>query len=155
MNPNSQQLEAQLVKIKALESNLTFRISIVNKILEQQATTILADAPVGLTGYRVLKIVETFDALSISDISRHMMTDRAQVSRTAVELGHLGLVAFHADDISKRKKIVVLSRKGVTLVRKLTPRFDKRVDDIAALLGDNALAGLWDAIDKLSTLRPR
>lgn len=155
MNPNSQELEAQLTKIKALESNLTFRISIVNKILEQQAATILAGEPVGLTGYRVLKIVETFDALSISDISRHMMTDRAQVSRTAVELEHLGLVAFHADDISKRKKIVVLSRKGVALMRKLTPRFDKRVNAIAALLGDDTLAGLWDAIEKLSALRLR
>jgi DNA-binding MarR family transcriptional regulator len=134
----------------SLEQNLTFRLTILTKLLEQQGAAILADTAVNLTGYRILKIVETYGALSVSDLSRHMFVDRAQISRSTVHLGALGLVAFTDDLQSKRKKIVTLSPDGRALVLSLAKRFNERSAVLQSVMGPQTLAGVWDAIEKLS-----
>ncbi|MGI9401992.1 MAG: MarR family winged helix-turn-helix transcriptional regulator [Rhizobiaceae bacterium] len=150
MQQTAELLERELEKYRKLEKNLAFRFSIVNKMLEQQASDLLAETPLKLTGFRILKIIETFDALSVSDVSRHMMFDRAQISRSVVQLAELGLVEFKGDSRSKLKKIVVLSDKGRELMLKLNPIFEKRQSDIEAALGSETLSSVWDAISKLS-----
>lgn len=147
---SSKSLENQLLKVRELEARLTFRLSVLSKHLDQQAADLLKDADINLTAYRILNIVGTFEAASISDISRFCAIDRAQVSRTAVDLEKRNLVVFSSDAISQRKKNVSLSDAGQALLAELSPPFHERNEQFNALLGPERLAVLNEAINILS-----
>ena len=143
-------LEHQLEKVKELESRLTFRLSVLSKLLDHQAQELLSNTDISLTSYRILNVINTFTAASISDISRFCGIDRAQVSRTAVDLQKRGLVAFTDDPISKRKKIVSLSPDGAELLETLHPKFLARNAEFDDLLGPERVKALTEAINILS-----
>lgn len=143
-------LEHQLEKMRELESRLTFRLSVLSKLLDQQAQELLKDTEINLTSYRILNIINTFSTVSISDISRFCGIDRAQVSRSAVDLDKRGLVVFSNDPTSQRKKLVSLSDTGQALLAELHPRFLARNEEFYALLGPERRAALTDAINILT-----
>lgn len=143
-------LEHQLEKVRELESRLTFRLSVLSKLLDQQAQDLLTDTEINLTSYRILNIINTFGTVSISDISRFCGIDRAQVSRSAVALDKRGLVVFSHDPASQRKKLVSLSDAGQKLLSELDPRFRARNDEINALLGPERRAAVTEAINILT-----
>ena len=149
MRFSSTELETQLEQVRELENRLTFRLSVLSKMLDQQGQELLKDTPFNLTSYRVLLVVETFGAISISDISRFTALDRAQISRTAEALGHSGLVCFSADPNSKRKKIVSLTEEGVTLLEEIKPRFAERDRVLAEDLGPEMFEALQQGLVKL------
>lgn len=143
-------LEHQLEKVRELESRLTFRLSVLSKLLDQQAQELLKNTEINLTSYRILNIINTFSTVSISDISRFCGIDRAQVSRSAVDLEKLGLVVFSHDPTSQRKKLVSLSEAGHALLAELHPRFLARNEDFYGLLGAERHAALTEAINILT-----
>ncbi|MDF9301969.1 MarR family transcriptional regulator [Tritonibacter mobilis] len=152
MSMNAKALESQLEKVRELESRLTFRLSVLSKRLDQDAAALLKDTPLGLTSYRILNVVNTFEIISISDLSRFCSLDRAQVSRTAVEMEKLGIVSFEADTRSKRKKLVAITGKGLDMLASVRPAFEARRKQIEAGLGEEALAGLWHGLEQLGII---
>lgn len=152
MRFSSTELETQLEQVRELESRLTFRLSVLSKMLDQQGQEILKDTPLNLTSYRVLLVVETFGAISISDISRFTGLDRAQISRTAEALGRGGLVSFSAAPDSKRKKIVGLTESGQTLIAEIKPRFAQRDRMLADGLGPEMSEALQQGLVKLGAV---
>ncbi|MDH3661854.1 MAG: MarR family transcriptional regulator [Alphaproteobacteria bacterium] len=150
MKLTSAALESQLEKVRELESQLTFRIAVLSKRLDQQVVALLKDTPLNLTSYRILVVIDTFEEISISDISRFNAIDRAQVSRTAIELEKQGLVTFRSDPSSRRKKMVVLTEAGQALLDDLHPRFEARQKKLEQGLGPEAHQALWQGITKLA-----
>ena len=142
-------LESQLEKVKDLESRLTFRLSVLSKVLDHQSVELLKDSPLSLTSYRVLNVVEIFGAISISDLSRFTALDRAQISRTAENLGSQGLVTFSADPNSKRKKLVNLSDDGRSLLDEVQPKFADRQNWLNDQIGPDDEEALWRGLLKL------
>jgi DNA-binding MarR family transcriptional regulator len=147
---SAKSLEHQLAKVRMLESRLTFRLSVLSKLLDQQAQELLADTDINLTAYRILNVINTFETASISDISRFCGIDRAQISRTAVDLEKRGLVVFSDDPASQRKKLVSLSDAGHALLAKLHPRFLARSEEFDALLGPERRTAVNEAISILT-----
>lgn len=152
MHMTAKSLEAQLEKVRELEGRLTFRLSVLSKTIDQQSSDLLKDTPLSLASYRILAVVGTFEEISISDISRFNAVDRAQVSRTAVDLAASGYVAFQSDPGSKRKKIVVLTEAGRALLDSLSPKFETRRKALKEGLGEEANAALWQGLDKLAEI---
>lgn len=150
MNLTSRELELQLDRVRILESNVTFQFSVVSKLMDQNAQELLIDTPLNLTAYRLMKTVDTFRAISIADLSRHMITDNAQISRVAAELGKKGLVDFETDPKSKRRKMLVLSTDGRALMERLSPRFSKRQQAVSDCLGEDLRASLKEVFEKLT-----
>ncbi|WP_323766958.1 MarR family winged helix-turn-helix transcriptional regulator [Marinovum sp.] len=146
----SKELEIQLERVRKLESNVTFQFSIVAKLMEMDAMNEIKDTPLNLTGYRLLRTVQTFERISMADLSRHMVTDNAQISRTAADLRKQGLVDFEADPTSKRRKIVILTEAGEDLLRSLDPRFKKRQEAVRECLGDDLRASLAECFERLT-----
>ena len=97
MKLTSQELELQLHRVRQLESNVTFQFSMIAKLMDNDALKLLADTPLTLTTYRLMRTVETFEAISIADLGRHMVTDNAQISRAATDLASKDLVTFRGD----------------------------------------------------------
>jgi DNA-binding MarR family transcriptional regulator len=142
-------LESQLEKVKDLESRLTFRLSVLSKVLDHQSVELLKGSPLSLTGYRIMNVVETFGAISISDLSRFTALDRAQISRTAENLGKQGLVTFSADPNSKRKKLVNLSVEGRRIMDEVRPKFADRQKQLKEQIGQEDEDALWRGLSKL------
>jgi len=88
---SAKSLEDQPERVRDLESRMTFRLSVLSKVLDHQAQTLVVGADINLTSYRFLNVVSTLGLISISDISRFCGIDRAQASRTAVDLEKRGL----------------------------------------------------------------
>jgi len=143
-------LESRLEKVRELEGLLTFRLAVVSKLLDQQASELLADTPLNLTAYRLMTVVRTFDAISISDISRFNAIDRAQISRTAVALERQGLVEFREDAASRRKKLVALTAEGLALLDRVRLRFEARQRALVEGLGPEAYQSLSAGMAKLA-----
>ncbi len=149
MKLTSKSLERQLERVRKLESNVTFQFSMIAKLMDLDALALLADTPLTLTSYRALKTVETFEEISIADLSRHMVSDSAQISRVVAELSKNEFVEFNSDPTNKRRKLVVLSAKGHKLMESLAPRFEKRRQAVEDLLGDEIIDDLRLGFAKL------
>ncbi|MEM9970335.1 MAG: MarR family transcriptional regulator [Pseudomonadota bacterium] len=149
MELSARSLENRLGRVRDLESRFTYRMSMLCKTLDLEASELLRGTPVTLTAYNVLIVVETFDQISISDISRFNVMDRAQVSRTANDLGRRGYVSFSDDPHSKRKKMVSITQKGKDLLEELLPSFEKRRAALEEKLGPEGFSALWIGMDRL------
>lgn len=147
---SSKSLEDRLARVRDLEDQLTFRLSVLSKLLDQQAQALLEGTQINLTSYRILIVIHTFGEISISDLSRFCAIDRAQVSRSAVGLGRKGLVAFREDAVSKRKKIAVLTESGQELIDRFASSFAERDRRYDEALGPDRRAALIDAVNVLT-----
>lgn len=152
MRLTSAELESQLEKVRDLESRLTFRLSVLSKILDQQSSELLKGTSLSLTAYRLLRVVDTLGEISISDLSRYAVLDRGQVSRTVITLGKQGLVEFADNPYSKRKKLVRLSKSGNEKLEEVRPRFIERQRALAESLGPEAHEGLLKGLDRLDKI---
>ncbi|MFK7858631.1 MAG: MarR family winged helix-turn-helix transcriptional regulator [Granulosicoccus sp.] len=150
MRLNSAALENQLDKVRELENRLTFRLSVVSKLLDQQSQAFLEGTQLNLSSYRILAVVHTFEHISISDISRFNAMDRAQISRASVELEKLGLVAFGSDSQSKRKKMVTLTSQGHAMLKQVQPKFDDYRRTLEEALGPENLKALSTGLSRLT-----
>ncbi|MCJ7874694.1 MarR family transcriptional regulator [Phaeobacter sp. J2-8] len=150
MHLSAKTLEEQLERVRTLESRLTFRLSVLSKLLDQQAQAMLDGTGINLTGYRILNVINTLGSTSISDISRFCGIDRAQVSRSATELEKQGLVQFEDDAVSKRKKLVAISPDGRALLEAVKPAFVERNEKLDELLGPERKAAVTEAINLMT-----
>jgi DNA-binding MarR family transcriptional regulator len=124
-------------------------MAILSRHLDQQASALLKDKPVNLSSYRFLRTVDTFEQISIADVSRFIAMDRALASRTAMELERSGFVTFRKDPGNKRTKLVVMTETGKKLVDEILPRFRERTERIENRLGEELLGSLALCLDLL------
>lgn len=150
MQLSTEALKKQVSKFEELSTQLTFRISRMSKLLEVDGGARLAETGINLTGYRILLVVSIFEELSVSDLSKIMVIDRAQVSRSASDLIRQGWLESRSDRRSKRKKILALTQRGGEDFGAIRERFDQRQTQLETLLSDEELSVLSRAIDKIS-----
>ena len=149
MSLSTTDLMERIAKLEALNAHLTFRISRMSKLLELEGSQRLSDSEINLTAYRMMLVIEVFGEISVSDLSKIMLIDRAQISRAATELIDTGLLEARADRISKRKKLLALSASGAELYDRLRTRFDEQEAALVTEIGDD-LDALWAAMNRIS-----
>lgn len=147
---STQALKDQIQRLDILNANLTFRISRLSKVLEVEGAQRIAGSGVNLTGYRMMMVIGIFEEISVSDLSKLTVIDRAQISRAASELIERGLLEARADANSRRKKLLALTAAGQAQLAELKAPFAERQAEIEALLDPADLAGLSNAIEKIS-----
>lgn len=149
MSLSTTDLLERIAKLEALNAHLTFRISRMSKLLELEGTQRLSDSDINLTAYRMMLVIEVFEEISVSDLSKIMLIDRAQISRAATELIDSGLLEARADRISKRKKLLALTASGAELYDRLRTRFDRREAALVQEIGGD-IDALWAAMNRIS-----
>ncbi len=149
MSLSTTDLMERIAKLEALNAHLTFRISRMSKLLELEGAQRLSDSDINLTAYRMMLVIEVFEEISVSDLSKIMLIDRAQISRAATELIGTGLLEARADRISKRKKLLALTAAGAELYDQLRTRFDEREAALVHEIGSDVDA-LWAAMNRIS-----
>ena len=140
------------VALRVLESRLTFRLSVLSKLLDQQAEEMLEGTGITLIDYRVLNLIYALGDISITDISRFCAIERAEISKTAAELANKDLVAFEANREKPLKKNVALTESGRDLLQELHPVFLDRNRDFEELLGPDRRRALGEAITLLTEI---
>ena len=143
-------LKEHIQRLDVLNANLTFRISRLSKVLEVEGAQRIAGSGINLTGYRMMMVIGVFGEISVSDLSKLTVIDRAQVSRAATELIDRGLLEARADANSRRKKLLALTQTGQAKLADLNNTFADRQTDIEAMLDQAELEGLTSAIEKIS-----
>ena len=140
----------RLAALAELERHLSFRISRLSKLLDNQATRLLGESRLTLTGYRILLVLSIFRETTAADLSRLMVIDRAQVSRAVAELVREGFVSDRPDPTNRRKRLLRVAGKGGEELDKVRPGFRNRQVRLETLLTEGELRGLTAAIDRLS-----
>lgn len=143
-------LQLSLRQHREQESNLTYVVSILAKKLDVQAQAIVRDYGLNLTGYRILRNVQIFEQMSVSELSRNMLVDRAQISRSVQELEKKGLVSAQSSATNQRQKLVVLTPKGIDLMEELRPTFEERRAKLENSIGASEFSDLMRMLDTLS-----
>lgn len=137
-------------KLAELETHLTFRISRLGKLLDIHSASLLKDSGLNLTAYRILLVLSVFRQTTAADLSRLMVLDRAQISRTVAELVASGHLGTRPDPGSKRRRLLSLTPKGRSAVDGVRGRFEDRQALLEARASARDLRGFSTALDQLS-----
>lgn len=140
----------RLAALARLEVHLSFRISRLCKLLDNHSTKNLKHPDLNLTDYRILLVLDIFKEASAAELSRLMVIDRAQISRSVGALRKAEFLTERGDPGNKRRKLLRLSDKGRATLAQEEPFFTARQNMFEDLLTPEELAGLTAAIDKLS-----
>lgn len=141
---------ARLAAMAQLEEHLSFRISRLNKLLDNHSAKNLSHPDLNLTDYRILLVLDIFHEVSAADLSRLMVIDRAQISRSVAALRKGNFLVEREDPRHKRRKLLSLTAKGCTALEGEKAFFAQRQALFHDILSPEELAGLTGAIDKLS-----
>ena len=150
MNFSTEQLEDQMRKLGQLNDFLTYRINKMARLLEAEAALRLKGTGVNLTSYRIMLVISIFEEITVSDLARLLVIDRAQVSRLASDLTQQELLASKPDRSNKLKKLLMLTEKGREKYAELGARFDGRTDLIADHATQEELDILIPLLDRVN-----
>ncbi|MEM1375188.1 MAG: MarR family transcriptional regulator [Pseudomonadota bacterium] len=137
-------------KLSELNGHPTYRITKLSKLLESEAMFRLKGTGINLTTYRIMVVVSIFEEITVSDLARLMVIDRAQVSRLATEMTKQGWLTSKPDKSNKLKKLLMLTQEGRTRYDAIREIFKDRADLITECATEEELAVLWKIIDRVS-----
>ncbi|MBT8154274.1 winged helix DNA-binding protein [Epibacterium ulvae] len=140
----------RLAALSRLEVHLSFRISRLCKLLDNHAIKNLKHPDLNLTDYRILLVLDIFNEASAAELSRLMVIDRAQISRSVGALRKAEFLTERSDPGNKRRKLLSLTDKGRATLAEEEPFFTDRQNMFEDMLTREELSGLMVAIDKLS-----
>lgn len=136
--------------ISQLQAQMTFRFSVLSKLLDRQMTGIAASFGVSLVSYRALVTIDAFGEATATDLVRYTGYDKAAISRTLVELERLGLVHVAMDPNHGRRKILTVTAGGRALIGQAAPLVEARRDGLSEQLTDEEERVFLRAIEKLA-----
>jgi DNA-binding MarR family transcriptional regulator len=142
--------EDRLHGISQLQSQLTFRFSVLSKLLDQQMTAIAARHGLSLIEYRLLATLEAFGTLSSADLARYTGYDKAAVSRATKTIIEEGLMDVRDDPDHGRRRILSLTDAGTARLEAAKPEVAARRDGLSAQLDAGEEEIFLRVIDKLA-----
>ncbi|MEL7518952.1 MAG: hypothetical protein AAFN48_08355 [Pseudomonadota bacterium] len=138
------------ILIKALESRLTYRLSLLNSLLDQQAEEMLEGSEISLRDFRVMNLINAVGSVSVSDIATFCVLEREEVRVLTSKLAKDGLIEFVPDPHIRRKKVIVLTCEGEETLNEIHPMFAERNRDLDALLGPVRKAKFFETLNLLT-----
>ncbi len=136
--------------IGKLESVLSFRLAVMQRLLDRQMARVLERHCLSLPAYRILVTIEAFEEIAAADLVRLVAVDKGHISRCCRDLIAAGLIATRPDPASARRKLLRLSMNGRGKLAELKPDVDARNDALDAELSDQERIVLDRSIEKLT-----
>ncbi len=136
--------------IMQLESFISFRISVLAKLLDRRLARLVGDQfGLALAEYRVLAQVAMRPRSTVRAIAAATYVDKAQVSRSVAALEERGLIARAMSDTDRRSPEFTATRAGKALMNKIIPLRQAQERQIASRLGRSDLNALTSALTTL------
>jgi DNA-binding MarR family transcriptional regulator len=141
-------------EVLRLESMLSFRISLLSKLLERQLARLLAEQfGLAVAEYRVLAQVVMRPQATIGTISTRTLVDKAQVSRAVAALEEQKLLSRTLLNNDRRSPVLTATRSGRALVQRIAPLRHAEERELLALLDDpDAARQCAETLDRLFRL---
>jgi DNA-binding MarR family transcriptional regulator len=133
-----------------LESFLSFRVSILAKLLERRLARMLSERfGLAVAEYRVLAQVAMRPGSTVRAISARTFVDKAQVSRVVAALEEQDLVKRSTRDNDRRSPEFTITPSGRALINRIVPLRLQQEQDIGEHLGAVASEQLAGAVQSL------
>lgn len=140
----------QVVSATKLDDLLTYRISILAKLLDRRTAAMLSrDFGLSVAEWRVLAQLAVTSPRTVRWLATEMRVDRAEVSRAAGTLVRRGLVVREADPSDARSALFIVTLDGRALYDKVMPRRIEQHEGLARTLGARNSAAFRKALDTL------
>lgn len=136
--------------ISQLQAQMTFRFSVLSKLLDRQMSEIAIDVGLSLGAYRGLATISAFEHATAAELSRYTGYDKAAVSRQVSELQKAELVNVENDPNHGRRKILTVTTKGEAVLAAAAPAVDARRAALSSQLTDEEERIFLRAIEKLA-----
>lgn len=142
--------ERTLDGINRLEQVLSFRLAIMQRLLDRQMTRLLERHDLSLAAYRVLVTIEAFGEIAAADLVRLVVVDKGLVSRCCQDLTAANLITSRPDPNSARRKFLRLSNSGEAKLAAMKPDIDARQAGLDRQLDADERAALDRALTKIT-----
>jgi DNA-binding MarR family transcriptional regulator len=106
-----------------------------SRVVTRHYDRALAAAGVTTSGYSILARTQREGPLPLGALAARLAMDRTTLSRELGPLREAGLLTVSADEHDRRKKIVALSKRGVTAVEHARPLWARAQDELADEFG--------------------
>ncbi len=136
--------------IERLQDQLTFRVSVLSKLLDRQMSDIALRQDLSLLEYRLLATIEAFGTLTAADLVRYTGYDKAAVSRAISGLTSQNLIDVKTDPEHGRRKLLSLSELGAGKLAAAAPDVEARRQKLVAQLSRAEEQVFRSAIEKLA-----
>ena len=137
--------------IAQLQTQMTFRFSVLSKLLDRQMAEIAARFDLSLIAYRALVTIDAFETATAADLVRYTGYDKAALSRVLSDLQADGLVASEDDPGHGRRKILRVTDAGQARIAAAQPDVEARRDGLSACLTEDEERLFQSAIEKLAS----
>ena len=142
--------ERNLGGIATLESRLSFRLAVLQRMLDRQLTRLLARHGMSIADYRIMLTVDAFGEISNADLVRMVVVDKALVSRRCKEMIGEGLLVSAADPANARRRLLSLTPAGQARLAEVEPEVAARNAALDGQLDAAQRTALDAAITRLS-----
>lgn len=143
--------ERRLDGLSQLQAQMTFRFSVLSKLLDRQMTDIAKQVDLSLTAYRALATIAAFGAISAADLCRYTGYDKAAISRHLAALESAGLIVTSPDPMHRRRKMLSLTLAGEKRIAAARPLVEARRKALSDQITPQEEAVFLSVIDKLAT----
>ena len=96
----------------------------------------LSNSGVGASQYSILKIAYIADGIPISKMAEIAVMERTTLTRNLRPLEKQGLIAIQ-QGVDRRGKIVKITKKGISLLKKVQPKWEQAQLEMEKRLGSN------------------
>ncbi len=152
MTPNapSPRRAPAIEDIVELETFLSFRMSIVAKLLDRRLAHLVGDRfGLAVAEYRVLAQITMYPKSTIRAISARTFVDKAQVSRAAAVLEQQGLIARATPSSDRRSPVFTATRAGKALMNRIIPLRQAQERELLERLGRGRADALAESLSGL------
>ncbi|WP_372731390.1 MarR family winged helix-turn-helix transcriptional regulator [Novosphingobium sp.] len=131
------------------DSQIPIRIRTASDLLEECARLILNDGNfIGFTELRIFGLLAEREGLSISEISRDLLVDKAWISRRVKILADRRLVRLDRHDTDSRILLASLTDDGRSLFARISGAVAPVYEEIVAGLDQDATVSLLDRLEQ-------
>jgi len=130
-----------------LEALLTYRISILAKLLDRRTVAMLQEScGLNVAEWRVLAQLAENSPTTVRWLAARMRVDRAEVSRAAAALERRGFAARSPDPADARSVLLDATPAGRDLYDRIMPKREALHRELVATLSDDEMAALVSAL---------
>lgn len=136
--------------ISQLQAQMTFRFSVLSKLLDRQMTEIASTVGLSLGEYRALATISAFPETTAADLVRYTGYDKSAMSRLVSELERKSFIAVVDDPKHGRRKNLTTTTTGKETLEAAAPLVDARRAGLSSQLSDEEEQIFLRSIEKLA-----
>lgn len=127
---------------------LAFRIRMLNRIVTAIYDEALAGTGLKVSQFTVLVAVANQEKSRPSELAKVLQMDESTLSRNVERMCARGWLRLEADE-DRRSHLITITDKGMAMIQKAYPGWQKAQEEAASQLGAEGIAALRSAIRKL------